>query len=55
MHNFITEKNIESKKVKGIDKNVAHDELKYEDCRNVLFNRLNRRHQMNRIASKDQT
>ena len=33
----------------------AHDELKYEDYRNFLFNRLNRRHQMNRTASKDQT
>ena len=37
---FITEDNHESRKVKGINKNVADDELKYEDYKNVLLNKL---------------
>ena len=32
------EGNHESKKAKGIEKHVAHDELKYEDYEGVLFN-----------------
>ena len=39
MHTFITEDNYESKKAKGINKVIIHDELKYEDCKNILFNR----------------
>ena len=35
---FITEDNYESKKAKCIIENVA-DELKYEDYKNVLFNK----------------
>ena len=37
---------------KGINKNVD-DELKYEDYKNVLFNRPCMRHEMNRIQSND--
>ena len=50
---FITEDNYESKKSKGIIKNVVNDELKYEDYKNVLFNRSYTRHEINRIQSKD--
>ena len=39
MHTFIREDNYESKKAKGINKVIIHDELKYEDCKNILFNR----------------
>ena len=38
---------------KGINKNVVDDELKYEDYKNVLFNRSCMRHEINRIRSKD--
>ena len=48
-----TEDNHESKKSKAIKKNVVNDELKYEDYKNVLFNRSYTRHEMNRIQSKD--
>ena len=34
MCTFITEGNHESKKAKGINKNIADDELKYEDNKN---------------------
>ena len=37
------------KKQKKINKNVVDDELKYEDYKNVLFNRSYMRHEMNRI------
>ena len=49
----ITEDNHESKKAEGINKNVVDDELKYEDCKNILFNRSYMKHAMNRIQSKD--
>ena len=39
MYTFITEANHESKKAKGINKNIVDDELKYEDYKNVLPNR----------------
>ena len=39
MYTFITEDNHESKKEKDIMKNVVDDKLKYEDYKNVLFNR----------------
>ena len=53
-YTFITEDNHESKKAKDINKNVADDEeLKYEDCKNVLFNKSYMRHEMNRIQNKD--
>ena len=38
-YRFITEDNHKSKKAKGIDRNVVDDELKYENHKNVLFNR----------------
>ena len=53
MYTFITEDSHESKKAKVINENVVDDELKYEDCKNVLFNRSYMRHGMNRIWSKD--
>ena len=53
MCTFITtEDNHESKKAKGIHKNVDN-QLKYEDHNNVLFNRSLVRHEMNRIQSKN--
>ena len=52
MYNFITDDNCESEKEKGINKNVAYDELKSEDYQNVLLNRSYRRHEINRIQSK---
>ena len=39
MYIFITEGNYESKKAKSIIKTAVVDELKYEDYKNVLFNR----------------
>ena len=39
MYTFIIEDNHESKKAKGIHKNVD-DQIKYEDCKNILFNRF---------------
>ena len=36
MYAFISEDNHESKKVKGINKNVVNDELKYEDYKNCF-------------------
>ena len=52
MYTFITEDNHESKKEKDIMKNVVDDELKYEDYKNVLFNRSynpNHNIELNRI------
>ena len=49
MYTFITEDNHESKKAKGINKYVVDDELKYEDCKNVMFNQSYMRQEMNRI------
>ena len=37
---------------KGINKDIVDDELRYEDYKNVLFNRSYMRHEMNRIQSK---
>ena len=54
MYTFITEDNNESKKAKCIHKNIVEDEPKYEDYKNVLFNRWCMRHEMNRIQSKHQ-
>ena len=53
-YTFITEENHETKKAKTINKAVANDELKYEDYKNVLFNRSYMRQDMNRIQSKNQ-
>ena len=41
MYTYITEGNHEFKKAKGINKNFVDDELKYEDYKNVFFNRSN--------------
>ena len=53
MHTFITEENHESKKVKGINKNVANDEPRYEDYKNVLFSRSYMRYEVNKIQCKN--
>ena len=53
MYTFIKEGNHESEKAKGINKNAVDDELKYEDYKNVLFNRSYIRHKTNRIQRKD--
>ena len=37
MYTFITEDNYECRKAKVINKSLIHDELKYDDCKNVLF------------------
>ena len=52
MYKFIKEDHNESKKA-DINKNVVDDELKYKDCKNVLFNRSYMRHEMIRIQNKD--
>ena len=52
MYTFIKEDHNEPKKA-DINKNVADDELKYKDCKNVSFNRSYMRHEMIRIQSKD--
>ena len=39
MYTFMTEESYESKKVKGIGKNVVDDGLKYEDYKNGSFNK----------------
>ena len=39
MYTFITKENHESEKAKCINKKFADDELKYEDYKNVSFNR----------------
>ena len=49
IYTFLTKDNHESKNTKGINKNVAADELKYEDYRHFLFNRSYIRHVINRI------
>ena len=38
---------------KGINENVADDELRYEDYKNVLLIKSYMRHKMNRIQSND--
>ena len=53
MHNFKTGGNHESKKAKGINKNVVDDELKFEDYKSYLLNISYMRHEINRIESKD--
>ena len=53
MYTFKTEENHECKNSKGINKTIDDDKLKYEDYKNVLFNRSYKRHEMNRIQSKD--
>ena len=53
MYTFIKEENHESEKAKEINKNAVDDELKYEDYKNVLFNRSYIRHKTNRIQRKD--
>ena len=53
MYIFFTEENHESKKAKDIGKNIVDDKLRYEDYKNVLFNRSYMRYEMNRIQSKD--
>ena len=52
MYTFITEDSHEFKKAKSINENVDDDELKYEDNKNVLFNRSYMRHEMKIIQSK---
>ena len=52
MFTFITEDNHESKKAKAINKNFVDDELKYENYKNILFNRSYMRHEMNRIQNQ---
>ena len=46
MYMHITEDNQECKKTKGINKNVADDKLKYEDCKNILYSGVHMRHAM---------
>ena len=53
IYTLITEEKHESKKAKDINKNVIDDELKYEDYKNVLFNKSYMRDEMNRIQYKD--
>ena len=48
-YTFITKYNHDCKKERGINKNVADDELKYENYKNVLFNSSYMRHEINRI------
>ena len=52
MYTSITKDNQESTKIKSVNKNVVDNELKYEDCKNVLFNWLYMRYEINRIQSK---
>ena len=52
MYAFITEDKNESKRAKHTNKNVVDNDLKYENQKNVLFNRSYMRHEMNRIQSK---
>ena len=53
MYTSITKDNQESTKIKSVNKNVVDNELKYEDCKNVLFNWLYMRYEINRIQSKN--
>ena len=46
MYMHITEDNHDCKKTKGINKNVADDKLKYEDCKNILYSGIHMRHAM---------
>ena len=52
-YTFITEDNHDSKKAKGINKNIVDDELNYEDYKNVLLIRSYMKHEMKRIQSKN--
>ena len=52
MYAFITEGKHESKRAKHTDNNVVYNDLKYENQKNVLFNRSYMRHEMKRIQSK---
>ena len=54
MYTFKRKDISESKKAKGISKTVVVDELKYEDLKNVLLNRLCMRYEINRIQRKNQ-
>ena len=53
MYTFVTEENHESKKAKGINKDIVGDELKYEDYISNLFNGSYMRHEINSIRNKD--
>ena len=52
MHIFTTKDNYESKKAKGINKNIDDDELKHEDYKIFWFNRSYMRHEINRTQAK---
>ena len=52
MHIFTTKDNHESKKAKGINKNIDDDELKHEDYKIFWFNRSYMRHKINRTQAK---
>lgn len=49
----IAEDDHECKKEKGINRNVADDKLKHEDCKNILFSGLYVRYGMDRFESED--
>ena len=53
IQNVYVQNNHESKKAKGINKNVVDDALKNEEYKNVLFYRSYMKVEMNRIQSKD--
>ena len=43
----------ESKKTKGINKDVVDDELKYKDCWKLLFIKSDMRNEMDKTQSKN--
>ena len=49
----IVEDDHECKKEKGINRNVADDKLKHEDCKNILFSGLYMRYGMDRFEIED--
>ena len=51
-YTFITKDIHESKIAKCINKAIVDDDLKYEDYKNVFFNRSHMRHDMNRTQSE---
>ena len=53
MYSFVTEEIIDLKKQKYINKNVVDDKLKYQDYKNVFFNKSYMRHEMDRIQDKE--
>ena len=53
MYTFLAEDNHESKKAKGINKNVVDNELKCGDYKNYLLNKSYMRHKMNGIQSEN--